>query len=283
MSKLFDAVQKDGVIDFGDLSGDETGPVCKTPELATTLHPNISAEVKTNRVLRLRASALSPVFPFDEAQSRAAEQYRIIRTKLLHHSQKPQLTVVSSASSGDGKTITSINIAGSLALRADSQILLVDGDLRRPRVHAELDIPIAPGLGDVLSGGVLFEEVVVQAAQFPNLFILPAGSPAGNPAELLESPQYSAFLAQIRARFSHVIFDAPPVATVTDYELLQHGCDGVLLVARPDHSNRASFLKSLEIVPSRKLLGVILNCVEDWWLWKTPGYGYYRDNSSKIA
>jgi protein-tyrosine kinase len=284
MSKMFDAVRKNGVINFGEICQLDTKDVSDLGEVSDqpvpVLRP-VSPILKSDRVVRLRASALSSVFPFDEAQHLAAEQYRIIRTKLLHSPQKPQLVVVSSVSSGDGKTTTSINIAGSLALKSDSRILLVDGDLRHPRIAEELDIPFTPGLTDVLSGTAEFETAIIRAEQFPNLFILPAGTPTGNAAELLDSPRWREFLGQVRARFANVIFDAPPMATVADYELLQYGCDGVVLVVRPDHSNRAACIKALGTVPERKLLGVVLNCIEDWWLWKTPAYGYYGNRSSE--
>jgi capsular exopolysaccharide synthesis family protein len=283
MSKLFDAVRKNSVINFGEICQVDANNVngLEASEQPAPAPRPVSSIPKSNRVVRLRASALSPVFPFDEAQSLAAEQYRMIRTKLLHSPQKPQLVVVSSVSSGDGKTITSINIAGSLALKSDSRILLIDGDLRHPRIAGELDIPISPGLTDVLSGAVEFETAVIRAEQFPNLFILPAGSPTANAAELLESSRWRELLKQVRARFANVIFDAPPMAAVTDYELLQLGCDGVVLVVRPDHSNRAACIKALKTVPEGKLMGVVLNCVEDWWLWKTPTYGYYRSYSGQ--
>jgi capsular exopolysaccharide synthesis family protein len=232
------------------------------------------------RVVRLRVSALSPVFPFDNGHPAAAEQYRIIRTKILHSSKRPHLIVVSSPSSGDGKTITSINIAGSLALKEDARVLLVDGDLRQRRVSDELGILRGPGLAEVLSGAADLNSAMVRAEQFPNLFILTAGYVQESAPELLDSQAWRLLLEEVRTRFENVIFDAPPVGTVADYDLLQLACDGIIIVARPDHSDRAACMKALEIVPREKLLGVVLNCVEDWWLWKTPAYGYYAKKPS---
>lgn len=279
MNKMFDAAPKHGVVDFETLSQVDAihlNEFRKASEQPSSICRPVSSAPKSERVVRLRASSQSPIFPFNDAQHPAAEQYRIIRTKLLHSPQKPQLVVISSVSSGDGKTITSINIAGSLALKSDANILLVDSDLRHPSIAQELDIPATPGLTDVLSGRIELETALVRAEQFPNLFILSAGSPTANGAELLDSPQWQEFLKQIRARFANVIFDAPPIETVADYELLQLGCDGIILVVRPDHSNRSACMKALEIMPKRKFFGVVLNCVEDWWLWRTPVYGYYH-------
>jgi len=297
MSQIFEAVRKHSVIDFSDIcqaqeenpkafvdmnairvpSVEEEGPEASVDAAEEPIHvaPPLSLAPESYRVLRLRASALSPVFPFDKARHPAAEQYRIIRTKLLHHPSKPQLVVVSSAWSGDGKTITSINIAGSLALKSDSRILLIDGDLRYSRVSHELNIPVGPGLTDVLSGAVEFEKAAIRAEQFPNLFILSAGTPAVHAAELLDSQNWRDLLTKVRSLFGNVILDAPPVAAVADYEVLQLASDAVVLIARPDHSDRTAFLRALQTVPERKLLGIVLNCVEDWWLWKTPTYGSY--------
>ncbi len=234
-----------------------------------------------SRVAHLRISALAPIFPFDTGHHAAADQYRIIRTKLLHHPKRPRVMVVSSASSGDGKTITSINVAASLALKPDARVLLVDGDLRRPCIAENLGIPSAPGLAQVLDGSIGFESAVLRVEQIPNLFVLPAGGARPNTAELLECRNWHSFVQQIREQFSYVVFDAPPIATIADYELLQLASDAVVMVARPDHTARAACLKALETVPRQKLLGVILNAVEDWWLWKSPAYGYSPKHSPK--
>jgi capsular exopolysaccharide synthesis family protein len=283
MSRIFDVVKKDNILDFDEIcqtdSSDVTASSQSAKDSVCPIRP-VSSPQHAKRIIRLKASASSPIFPFDGEHQAAAEQYRIIRTKIWQGPNKPHVVVVSSSSSGDGKTVTSINIAASLALKEDSRVLLVDGDLRHPRVSEALGIHVDSGLSEVLSGAVSLESAVIGAEQFPNLFILPAGNPGQSAAELLDSQRWHVLVEQIRAQFSNVIFDAPPIATVADYELLQLVCDGVILVARPDHSDRRAFFKVLETVPREKLLGVVLNCVEDWWLWKTPVYGYYGTHLS---
>ncbi len=277
MSKIFDVVKKDNIIDFGDIyqvevgNGNEPQLVSEPP---ASFNIASSARQRASRVVRLCLSAFSPIFPFDRGDEIAAEQYRIIRTKILHSAKKPQLIVVSSACSGDGKTVTSINIAASLALKDDSCVLLVDSDLRRPRVAEALDIASSPGLAEILSGEADLETALVRPEQFPNLAILPARAAGESAAELLDSEKWRQFIQQARTQFAHVIFDAPPLAAVTDYDLIQLVCDAAILVIRPDHSNRSASLKALGTIPPEKMLGVVLNCVEDWWLWKVPGYGY---------
>jgi capsular exopolysaccharide synthesis family protein len=283
MSKLFNVVKKDNILDFSDLeeaaisaASDSRGAFAPTHSAV----PDIAYPVNEGRMTRLRVSALSPIFPFDGRDQLAAEQYRIIRTKILHSPQKPRLIVVSSGCIGDGKTVTSINIAASLALKEDCSVLLIDGDLRQPRVAEALALSGSPGLAEVLSGETDLQTALVRPEQFPNLFILPAGNMASSAAELLDSERWRDLVKQARSQFDYAIFDAPPIAMLADYELIQLVCDAAILVARPDHSNRDACLKALRSIPAEKMLGVVLNAVEDWWLWKIPTYGYYRQSAS---
>ncbi|MGH9438397.1 MAG: CpsD/CapB family tyrosine-protein kinase, partial [Terriglobia bacterium] len=187
----------------------------------------------------------------------------------------PRFVLVSSACPGDGKTTTAINLAASLTLKADTSVLLLDADMRKPAIADLLGIPRSPGLADVLSGRARLEEAVVRTEQFPNFFILPAGEPTRHAAELLDSDRWRSLAAEIRGRFSSTIVDAPPVAAVADYDLLQKTCDGVLLVVRPDHTERTLCIKTLQSIPKDKFLGVLLNQVREWLFWKAPGYYHY--------
>ncbi|SRR5258706_2077043 len=300
MSKIFDALKKadhlraEGVVDavLEDaittsspvLAAPAAGP--EAPVVAGHSAPltdpapstaDVAPEVAPHqpRVAAMQVSALSPVFPFEDLHSQAAEQYRMIRTKVLHHPMQPRAIVVTSPTSGDGKTVTAINLAAVLALKKDTRVLLVDADLRRRDVHRVLGLPEKPGLSDVLSGAASLDESLVRLEQFSNLWVLPAGSGNRNPAELLESRRWREVIGECRQRFTHVVIDATPIAAVTDFELIQLACDGVVLVVRPDHTDRGACMKSLESVSKEKMIGTVLNCVEEWFLWKPQGYGYY--------
>lgn len=219
----------------------------------------------------------SPVLPFDGTDDGAAEQYRIIRTKIHHHPEQPRVLLVSSPMPGDGKTITAVNLAGVLALQEDLRVLLVDCDFRRSSLTKllGLDAGSSAGLSEVLRGHASLESSLVSIERFPNLYVLPPGDPNPNASELLSTANWQILLERFRREFRFTIFDAPPVGIVADYELLQLACDGVVLVARPNHTNRQLWRKALETVPKSKQIGVILNCVEEWFLWKTHGYYYY--------
>ena len=151
-----------------------------------------------------------------------------------------------------------------------------DADLRRPQIADLLGIPATPGLSDILAGAATLESALIRTAELPDLYVLPAAIAHICAAELFESQNWQALISQIRAQFSMVLFDAPPIALVADYELIQLACDGAMVVVRPDHTKRQACTKALEIVPKEKLLGVVVNGFNDWWLWKTDSYAYYR-------
>jgi capsular exopolysaccharide synthesis family protein len=239
----------------------------------------VPAVVGQIRCARVQLASNSPILPFDGVHSRAAEQYKIIRTKILQHPLQPRMIMVSSPMPGDGKTVTAINLAGALALHEGLNVVLVDADFRRSSMTPALGFEQSAGVGEVLRGAASLQDVLVRVEQFPNLYVLPAGDASPNPAELMTSSRWKALCESLRRQFRFAVFDAPPVATVADYDLLQEAVDGVVLIIRPDRTDRGLSRQALETIPKDKQLGVILNCAEDWFLWKTHSYYYYGSNS----
>lgn len=233
------------------------------------------------RALSLRIPAHSPLLPFGDGQWLPSEQYRILRTKISQHPKQPHLIVVSSPAPGDGKSVSAINTAAALSLKSESQVLLLDADFRKSAIHVQLGLPESPGLAEVLNGSCALEEALVHVREFPNLLVMSAGARPDNPAELLDSPSWRGLCARLRSLFRYVVLDSPPVGAVADYDLIQAVCDGVILVLRPDHTNRQLCLKSLEAIPKAKLLGVLLNCVPDWSPARRSGADYYYYASGK--
>ena len=127
-------------------------------------------------------------------------------------------------------------------------------------------------------GTCRLEDAIVRLEQFPNLCVLPSGKPTAHPTELLDSNRWTALCASVRQQFKFVILDTPPIAAVADYDLIDAQCDGVVLVVRPDHTDRKLCMQAIDIVPKDRLLGVVLNCVRDWFLWKTQDYYSYTEN-----
>jgi capsular exopolysaccharide synthesis family protein len=280
MSKIFEALnrQPEGIaaVALSPLAGNGnagaptepcTAPVSKAIDICNS----------AIRTLPLRIPGAAPVLPFDGDHWEANEQYRILRTRLIHHSKQPRMIVVSSAGSGDGKSITTVNLAGALSLKTESKVLLVDADFRRSTIHTQLGLPKEPGLAEVLRGACILEEALVQTEQLPNLYVLPSGESKGNPAELLDSSPWPALCTRLRQMFRYVILDSPPIAAVADYDLIQAVCDGVILILRPDHTNRKQFQAALELIPKDKLIGAVLNCVPNWFLGRYSSPYYYGD------
>jgi len=286
MSKIFDAlVKQEGDLaqfakDFSDANSIKpltNGTAAKMAPSAspviTPIRPKVQ-EVPEIRVAPLRLSVTTPLFPFDQHNARAAEQYRIVRTKILQDLRQPHVVLVSSASPMDGKTITSINLAGVMALRKELRVLLVEADLHRSNIARILGLPDGPGLAEVITGKASLAEALVRIEQFPNLFVLPGGGPYKGATELLDSGQWRMVMETLRSQFTHVIVDSPPIGVLADFDLLQAIADGVVFVVRPDQTNRTLCLKALSSVPEDKLLGVVLNAAKDWVLHRN-GYSYY--------
>jgi protein-tyrosine kinase len=285
MSKMFEALTKlNG--DMADVAlpliagagGVRISAIKQQPApIVNSVGPPPELEIQNDdvRVQKLNVKPGSPLVVIDASSSAATEQYRIVRTRILQHDRQTKLLLISSAGPNDGKTVSAINIASVLALR-DANVLLIDADLRRSGMAPVLGIPNNPGLGEVLSGRCLPENAVVRAEQNPNLYILTAGERTSNPAELLDSTRWKDLCSTVREHFDFVVVDAPPIAAVADYELLQASCDSVIVVVRPDHTDKSMCMRALGLVPEEKLLGVVVNCAFNWFLSKSHDpYNYY--------
>jgi capsular exopolysaccharide synthesis family protein len=248
------------------------------PAPAVSAPPAGSQTAGEYRVLRLQVREFSPVLPFDDTNLRASEQYRIIRTRIIQHPSQPRMLVVSSPGPADGKSLSAINIAGALSLKTSAKVLLVDADFRRASIHIQCGFRETPGLADVLGLRCPLQEAVIRCEQFPSLYVLPAGGRPANPAELLDSPQWAQLCAGLRQEFGYIIVDSPPMEAVADYALIQAACDGVIVVVRPDHTNRKACFELIDKVPKAKFVGVLLNCVSEWFLARPYTYDsyYYR-------
>ena len=251
----------------------------KTDELKVEAKPQPEPRSEVRR-LALRLPAHSVVLPATSRQRRVMEEYRMIRTKIVQHPKQPKLIAISSAGPGDGKTVNAVNIACTLALRDNARVLLVDADLRRPSIGSMLGMPETPGLADVLEGTATLQESIVQTDQFPTLYVIPAGQSRANATELLDSAAWKDLCSSTKMSFDYVIVDTPPVGVLADFELIQATSDGVILMARPNHTDLSVLRKTFELVSKDKLIGMVVNCSYDWFLWKTHGsyyYGYYGD------
>jgi capsular exopolysaccharide synthesis family protein len=280
MSKIFEALQRargnpDDALPPG--LEDPAPTFEESPLQSSNGAPKAKDEPQESdiRTVPIRVPKGLPVLPFDTAHNSAAEQYRMIRTRIVQSLVPRQLLLVSSPDSGDGKTISTINIAGALALKADANVLILDADLCRPAIAKTLGIPTSPGLAEVLAGDTPLQDAVVRVEQFRNLYVLPAGELTVNRTELLDSPRWKAVCDAVRSQFRFTILDAPPIDAVADYPLIQSVCDGVIVIVRPDHTNRVRCAHALKTVPKEKLIGVVINAAKSFFFLRHSPYHYY--------
>jgi succinoglycan biosynthesis transport protein ExoP len=193
-----------------------------------------------------------------------AEAFRNLRTNVLFSSTEEggKTIVVTSTGPGEGKTMIASNLAVALA-QAGQRVLLLDGDMRKPKVHSLFDEAQAPGLSNVLVGNAKASEAVRKAA-VQNLWLLPAGVAPPNPAELLGSRRFGDFLETLRNHFDWVVVDTPPVMAVTDAALISHLANGVAFVVAAEQTSKHTANAALEQLESAKakFLGGILNKVD---------------------
>jgi receptor protein-tyrosine kinase len=216
----------------------------------------------------------TPAILFDSDNSATAEAFRKLRTNLqfLTVDHPPRVLVVTSSSPSEGKSTTSINIALALA-EAERTVVLVDGDLRRPRLAKYLDVLGSVGVSTVLSGGAALDEVL-QQTKFPRLSVLAAGPTPPNPSELLGSLAAEKMLTELRSRFDYVIIDSAPLLAVTDGAILAAKSDGALIVVKAGKTRRDQLAHAIGMLNDvgATLLGAVLTMMP------TRGSGAYSYN-----
>ncbi len=215
-------------------------------------------------------------------QSQMAESYRALRTSLLLSSlgAPPRVIMVTSARPQEGKTTTSINSAIVLAQKG-TRVLLVDADLRRPSIHKTLGMGPRSGLSNVLTGSATLAQVIAPSPNLPNLFVLAAGTPPPNPAELLASANMKEVLDELREQYDHIVIDTPPTLSVTDAVVLSPRMDAIILVIRSGQTTKQALRRARDILlqVNAHVTGVLLNAVD----LRSPDYYYYYEYQGKYS
>lgn len=213
-----------------------------------------------------------------DTRSSTAEAYRHLRTSILLSTagHAPKSLLVTSSLPAEGKTTTATNTAVSLA-QTGAKVLIVDADMRRPRLHNVFNISNAQGLSTVLSTKLNKEDIldVIQYDEAANLHLLPSGPVPPNPAELIGSEQMASVFNLLQEEFTHVVVDSPPIASFTDGVLIASMVDGVILVVHSGKSSRQVVRRSRQLLQDvgAKVFGVVLNKVD---LKSQDNYYYYQ-------
>lgn len=216
----------------------------------------------------------------EDRRSPMAEAYRHLRTSLLFSSagKPPQSILITSSQPSEGKTTTAINTAVTLA-QADADVVIVDCDLRRPRLHSYFDLENSQGLTNYLSGERNTEHLIKTCRELPRLKVITSGPIPPNPAELLSSNEMKNLLQFLRGRYKHIIIDSPPAISFTDAAILSTLVDGVVIVAMAGKSSihlMRRFKHRLGNIGAR-IYGVVLNGIKAGSMeYDYYGSGYYE-------
>ena len=190
----------------------------------------------------------------------ATEQLRTLRSRLFQFRESRPLksVLVTSAMPGEGKTFVCANLAYAFARQSDRRVLLIDADLRSPGLHTLIGAPADPGLASYLRGEAGLEQVL-QLGPHENLFLIPAGKPSPNPADLVAGGKLKTLLAHLAPLFDWILLDSPAVAPVSDALQIAAWCDGVLLVVQGGKTPYDLAQGVTRELREKRLLGVVLN------------------------
>jgi len=195
-------------------------------------------------------------------QSFEAEQFKILRTNLLFPSsgKSPRTIMVSSAVPDEGKSLIAANLAVSIAQSIQEYVLLIDCDIRRPRIHTQFGFGAVPGLSDHLSKGIPVSSLILKT-KVNKLSILPGGTLLHNPSELVSSQKMSKLLQEVKYRYSDrfIVIDSPPPKLTAESSALSRQVDGVLLVIEYGRTSREMVLDLVNTIGKEKIIGVVFN------------------------
>jgi capsular exopolysaccharide synthesis family protein len=222
-------------------------------------------------------SIASPVSP-------GAEQFRALRQSIqrMHREAGTKVVAITSAGTGDGKSITTLNLAGSLAQSSGTRVLVVDADLHKASVATYLGLgrDSGPGLSELLGQSSARLADVVRRLDSVNISVVFAGAAHPRPFELLSSPKIDGLLSEMREQYDYVLIDTPPVIPVADCRFLGRFVDGVLMVVCAHKTPRKMVAEALRLLEGSKVLGLVFNG-DDRAM--RPYYQYYGSRTSTTS
>lgn len=214
---------------------------------------------------------------FTTPRSYVAEQFRTLRTNINFSSPDKQIQtlVITSAAPAEGKSTAAANLSIVFA-QEDKKVLLIDADMRKPTMHHTFRMGNIQGLSRVLTKQSTLQ-TAIRATHVPGLDLLTCGSLPPNPAELLSSKSMNSLLEQMKEVYDIIIFDAPPILSVTDAQLLANKCDGAILIVNSGKTEKKQVIQAKELIAKSKcrLIGAVLN---NFTLSKNNAYYRYYES-----
>jgi len=247
----------------------------KTPDELESRGASVLSWIPKIETMSKNGTANTPEFIVgSKANSAASEAFKALRTRIQFsrlESDQLKTILVTSSIPFEGKTIVSSNLAGSFA-QAGKKVLIIDCDLRKPRIHNVFETDKFPGLSDYLFTNVTLEDIT-RRTPLDNLYFITSGTIPPNPSELLGSVQMKQFMNKLKEIYDIVIVDSPPFITVTDSEILYNITDGTVLVCQANKTPADAFWKTYDRL-SKKYPHHLLGCVLNNFNFKSS-YGYY--------
>ncbi len=244
----------------------------KTPEDIQRKNINVLAWIP--RIEGINTRGKVEFIVANKPKSIPSEAFKALRTRVQFSNvdvESFKTILITSATPQEGKTVVSLNLAGSFA-QADKSVLLVDCDLRKPRMHGIFGVNKNPGLVNYLFNQVSLDEILWRSDLLENFSYITSGTIPPNPAEVLQSKAMQNFLDDMRRRFDMIILDSPPIISVTDSEILSRMVDGTILIVSAESTEVEMMKHAVDLMKNEKspFLGVVLNN----FVYKN-GYGSY--------
>jgi capsular exopolysaccharide synthesis family protein len=250
--------------------------------------PLLKPELVLDNIAQHPWKPMTAAFPTLTGRGAGVEQFRRLRSHVYQaHVEAPLKTIlVASGMPSEGKSFIAANLAMSMARNSVNNILLIDGDLRRPTLHNLLGAPNAPGLSDYLEGSVGLIDVM-QRYRSPevaegagtdivsNLTFIPSGKSSDNSSELVANHRIEELIATVSSHFNWIVIDSPPVLAVTDAVDLAHAADAILLVARESSTPYDVAQRTQAAFSNSRILGFVLNAVKEAPRKGSYSYDYY--------
>ena len=219
----------------------------------------------------------TPVWMLSHPESAAAEAFRALRTSIMlsRAGGGPRTILVTSCIPGEGKTTVTTNLGVTFA-QHNKKVIIVEADMRRPRIKHAMDVPNDVGLSNVLAGSLTSDEAIIRGVQVPMLDVLPAGPHPPMPSELLGSAAFDELLQQLRSQYDIVLIDTPPALLVTDAVAISSKADAIIWVSHVNLVTRPQLARAAELIERNGMpvIGFVVNKIDSRSADYRYGYGY---------